>query len=257
MKLYNTCVQASFDRAMSELEDFKWASEDESTIVWRTMIDHNATAGRGGHTCASVSSFTAGARKFKPSPKALAKAKKTAASASSSSTSTANNDNDATTTPEDGEGKGESNAPVGDDTGDNSSSSGDGNADFNINSSRRSGNDGRDNAESNRFSNNSNNSNNSSSTTTNTATNSKHADGKNADSSSIRVGLSGAKISLSEEERVLAQAGWDAIHEACNRLSNGDAVKFFDVQLGAAANGGELSQVQWIPRSSCCFMDAK
>jgi hypothetical protein len=56
---------------------------------------------------------------------------------------------------------------------------------------------------------------------------------------------------------VLAQAGWDAIHEACNRLSNGDAVKFFDVQLGAAANGGELSKVQWIPRSSCCFMDAK
>jgi len=253
MKLYNTCVQASFDRAMSELEDFKWASEDESAIAWRTMIDHNATAGRGGHTCASVSSFTAGARKFKPSPKALAKAKKTAASASSSSTSTANNDNDATTTPEDGEGKGESNAPVGDDTGDNSSSSGDGNADFNINSSNRSGNDGRDNAESN-----SNNSSSSSSTTTNTATNSKHADGKHADSSSsIRVGLSGAKISLSEEERVLAQAGWDAIHEACNRLSNGDAVKFFDVQLGAAANGGELSQVQWIPRSSCCFMDAK
>ena len=246
-------MQASFDRAMSELEDFKWASEDESAIAWRTMIDHNATAGRGGHTCASVSSFTAGARKFKPSPKALAKAKKTAASASSSSTSTANNDNDATTTPEDGEGKGESNAPVGDDTGDNSSSSGDGNADFNINSSNRSGNDGRDNAESN-----SNNSSSSSSTTTNTATNSKHADGKHADSSSsIRVGLSGAKISLSEEERVLAQAGWDAIHEACNRLSNGDAVKFFDVQLGAAANGGELSQVQWIPRSSCCFMDAK
>ena len=236
MKLYNTCVQASFDRAMSELEDFKWASEDESAIAWRTMIDHNATAGRGGHTCASVSSFTAGARKFKPSPKALAKAKKTAASASSSSTSTANNDNDATTTPEDGEGKGESNAPVGDDTGDNSSSSGDGNADFNININSNS---------------------NSSSTTTNTATNSKHADGKNADSSSIRVGLSGAKISLSEEERVLAQAGWDAIHEACNRLSNGDAVKFFDVQLGAAANGGELSKVQWIPRSSCCFMDAK
>ena len=234
-------MQASFDKAMSELEDFKWASEDESTIVWRTMIDHNATARRGGHTCASVSSFTAGSRKFKPSPKALAKAKKTAASASSSSTSTANNDNDATTTPEDGEGKGESNAPVGDDTGDNSSSSGDGNADFNININSNS---------------------NSSSTTTNTATNSKHADGKhadgkNADSSSIRVGLSGAKISLSEEERVLAQAGWDAIHEACNRLSNGDAVKFFDVQLGAAANGGELSKVQWIPRSSCCFMDAK
>jgi len=61
----------------------------------------------------------------------------------------------------------------------------------------------------------------------------------------------------------VSKAGWDAIHEACDRLSNGDAAKFFDVHLGAAANGGALSQVECTTSSwkrlvtrVCVFADA-
>lgn len=170
--------QASFDKAISKLDDFKWASDDEAAIVWRTMIDHNATAGRGGHTCASMSSFTGGARKFKPSPKAFAKAKQTAAASSSSSSSSSSSANDeATTAPENGVGQEErpSSLPRDDATGDNSTSSSNGNADSSTNAA------------------------------TNATTNSKNTDGKSTDSTSIRVRTAGAKISLSDEERVLAQ----------------------------------------------------